>query len=320
MSHAIFSSNSNAIQKILPCFPGYAMGGIIPTFELERPYLEQTKSDLESGIIKIKQQMDKIKNDSGVQQQLRLLNQQAKQFEENLKRTEKRIKECQGDEEGLSSFEIMLPIDYSRSGIEYRDTADESESMHFIVLKRQSAEQQLSKFTEHLTQMRYLPSVVDLVDQVSRMILDQYQDQEVCLLGSFITLSRVRVIDPIVIRKHAVLSDQLIQTKTASKFSVISEAVLGGAFIGFGTNISNNTLSESSSSQEIKKVVSQMHTFSFISQGAIPTTDNFSLWDTYNNWKKKLITDQHCGFPVAFKVRKLTDILEENGLKEENRS
>ncbi|MGR3973009.1 MAG: hypothetical protein QRY72_00275 [Candidatus Rhabdochlamydia sp.] len=319
MSHSVLSSRAYSSPHEIPCLPGYTMGGIVLTSELQIPSLEQQKYEFENAISKAEIEKDQIKDNTGIEIQTKLvvLSRNINQLREKLKEIENKIQSYQQDKESLSSFETMLPIDYKRSGVEYRNTADESEKMHFIVIKKQSAKSQLTKFTEHLTQMRYLPSVIDLIEQVSQAVLDQDHDQEVCLLGCFITTSRVRVMDPIVMRTKACLSQQLKQLQTASKFSVISEAVLGGAFIGFGTNITNNSISESKNQQEIKKITSSMHAFSFISQGAIPTTEHFNLWEAYNSWKAKILKDQHCGFPIAFKVRKLTDILEENGLGEE---
>merc|ERR1712154_238450 len=139
------------------------------------------------------------------------------------------------------------------------------------------------------------------------------EKHEVFLLGSFVTLSRVRAFDPIILREDAILNEELLEQK--GKYSVITESVLGGVFVGFGTRISTTLENTSSLKHEsAKEIASSLDSFSFVSQGAIPITEqvNFSLWDTYNSWKKKISMESNCGFPIAFKVRSLTDILLEN--------
>lgn len=329
MTQAVFASQGQSIQRVLPCFPGYAMGGIILTSELELPYLEQEKCDITEEIQRINLQKKKLTHNSEpsttastvsdsnlaatAQKTMFMLNRQIQQLEASFKSIEEKIKKFEVEKSGHFSFETMLPIDYSRSELDYRYRADESENMHFIIIKKHSVADQIDSFADHLTKMRYLPTVIDLINQISQTILKQSQqeNQEVCLLGSFVTLSHVRVMDPIVLRQDAILSDQLRDPAKAARYSVISESVLGGVFIGFGTRILKN---QDSSSDDAKSVASHLHVFSYVSQGAIPPTDNFNLWDTYNGWKKRLTTDVHCGFPIAFKVRKLTDVLQENGL------
>jgi hypothetical protein len=317
MSQAIFTSGTSQLQRIIPCFPGYAMGGIIRTGELELPHLQQQIVDLSHQIEINQTQKDEVLKRKREEENPLVINytMQNKKLQKTLEKTCKNLKEFQEEKEESPFSETMLPIDYDRSCLDYRHRSDESESMHFIIIKRQSAQAQISSFTKHLTKMRYLPAVVDLVDQVTETILSQAkeEDQEVCLLGSFITLSRVRVIDPIVIREDAVLSQEIRKEQTASKYSVISETILGGVFIGFGSRISK-IQNVDTATNDPKSITSKLTTFSFVSQGAIPSTNNFDLWTTYNNWKEKLTTNPHCGFPIAFKVRNLTDVLKENNL------
>ena len=333
MSQAIFTSQNTSMQRVLPCFPGYAMGGLILTSELEIPYLKEEKANLEEEIVKVENQKKKVKEQSqetqiNPQKEISLLNSQIKQLQSLLKKSEAKLKVFKDEREDTSAFETMLPLDINRTVLDYRRRSDESENMHFIVFKTQSMKQQIDNFANHLTQMRYLPAVMELVDQVSKTILNQpmQENQEICLLGSFITLSHVRVMDPIVLRKDAVLSPQ-IKDKHA-KYSVISETVLGGAFIGFGNLMGQVKFDEGKEklesqegkakekleSQGAKPLASRLQVFSFVSQGAIPDTNQFNLWQTYNSWKKKLTTNPHCGFPIAFRVRSLTDVLKENGV------
>jgi hypothetical protein len=294
------------------------MGGVILTSELEIPYLEQEKIEIEEQIQRITKLKTGLKNSGaqGLQLQAKLLalSNQEKTLKSQEQKITNKVLEFQKQEPASLSFESMLPIDYSQSDLDYRYRSDESENMHFIILKRQSTQEQIDNFADHLTQMRYLPGVIDLIKQISGTILKQTQgDQEVCLLGSFITLPHVRVMDPIVIRKDAVLDERLMNPTQAAKYSVITEAVLGGVFIGFGSTLSKASSEDSSNKTDVQSLTSSMRLFSFVSQGAIPSTDHFNLWDTYNSWKKRLTSERHCGFPIAFKVRRLIDVMRENG-------
>ncbi len=292
------------------------MGGIIRTGDLELPYLEQQIMDLYTEIQNIESQKVRLKVPSNEikdpQRELAIFCSRIEKLKLTITNVSKLIEAFQKDKEESPFSETMLPVDYNRSRLEYRHRSDESENMHFIIVKKQTAKTQIEDFTQHLTKMRYLPTVIGLIEQISGSVLNQAKqdDQEVCLLGSFITLSHVRVIDPIVIRENAKLSKELTNRETAVKYSVISESVLGGVFIGFGVRISKHQEVE----QDVKSITARLHAFSFVSQGAIPPTESFNLWDTYNSWKKKLTSDEHCGFPIAFKVRNLIDVLEENGI------
>ena len=318
MSTSVFTSGSNTLQRVLPCHPGYAMGGIIRTGELELPYLEQQVDDLDHTIKKIEELKASILSGpqtAGMdpQKQVLIYSAQIKSKETFKRQLCEKLKAYQQEKEEAPYIEDMLPIDYSVSKLDYRYRSDESENMHFVTLKKQSTQSQISDFASHLTKMRYLPEVTDLVDQLSKSILDEtrQEDQEVCLLGSFVTLSHVRVIDPIVIRQDAELGETFTQRDQAEKYSVITESVLGGVFIGFGSRVTGSR-EPGQGARDPREVASSLSSFSFVSQGAIPETHHFNLWETYNSWKKKITSDTRCGFPIAFKVRKLMDVLKEN--------
>lgn len=312
-----FTSESNIIQRALPCFPGYAMGGIIRTGDLEIPYLEQEISNLSNKIKTLQENRERLSHDKEKQRQLVACVYQIDELKSIQEKMITKINKFIEEKKKDHFVEMMLPVDYSRSNLNYQHRSDESENMHFIIVKQQSAKSQIENFTDYLTRTHYLPTIIELIEQITQSILKQAKEnQEVCLLGSFVTLSRVRVIDPIVIREDAELDAEFKNPEIAAKYSVISESVLGGVFIGFGTRISKQQEPEQEPDQDkktIQSITSDLHTFSFVSQGAIPATENFNLWDTYNSWKKKLTSDKHCGFPVAFKVRSLLDVLKENG-------
>jgi len=127
--------------------------------------------------------------------------------------------------------------------------------------------------------------------------------QEVCVLFSYMTLSKVRMLDSIVLHKGAAL-ESLIKEKNIDQYSVIAQTILGGAFIGFG--------SRCSSEEDLGDDPSHFQSLSFISQGAIPPEQTFDLWSTYVKWKKQLLSAPENGFPLAYKLRPLKDILREN--------
>lgn len=312
----VFTTGSNLIQRTLPCFPGYAMGGIIRTGDLELPYLEQQKEDLFAEINKIEKRKKNVSQLNDPQKEFAIYRIQVEKLLLTVAKVTALIENYQKEKDESPFSETMLPIDYKRSRLEYRFSSNESENMHFVIIKQQTAKKQIEEFTQHLTKISYLPSVIDLIEQITESVLNQaqHENQEVCLLGSFITLPHGRMIDPIYTRENAVLSKELTNETTAAKYSVISETVLGGVFIGFGIRISKQQEAEQDKLQDIKSITSALQIFSFVSQGAIPQTENFNLWDTYNNWKTRLTTNEHCGFPIAFKVRSLVDVLQENGL------
>jgi len=315
---ASLSKESGLISRVLPCYPGYAMGSIILNAELEIPYLEEQSSKLANEFERTMRLKEELKEGPGRQRMLNKYTLDSKRFSREIENIRKKIDAFQNDQSEDLFYREMLPIDYRMSNIEYKHRAEESENMHFIVLKKEASEAQLTEFGDHLTKMQYLPAVVELIDQISKSVLNEahQKGQEVCLLGSFITLSKVKVFDPIVVRKEAVLNKAFQDKEKVSKYSVIVESILGGVFIGFGNRtIHENEEKEPSEMEKEKRAksfTSTFHTFSFVSQGAIPQTQTFNLWDTYNSWKERLLLGDHSGFPIAFKVRNLGDILEEN--------
>jgi hypothetical protein len=140
---------------------------------------------------------------------------------------------------------------------------------------------------------------------------------EITLLGSYITLPRVRVLDPVKIRKDAKISNELKQQ--SRDHYVLTEAILGGAFFGFGIRTSKigHESDETERGKDIRAITSRISTMSFISQGAIPkinkSAEKVSLWDVYTSWKEVLEED-HSGYPVGVRFRNLWDILEEENV------
>ncbi|PCI75156.1 hypothetical protein COB21_05985 [Candidatus Aerophobetes bacterium] len=325
-SQAAFVSGAGVLDRVLPCHSGFAMGGVISRADLELPYLFQRASNLEldaQRIKTLKAQITKPSPASGsgggtavtvtksgaAQYQMNQYTVQQRKVKKSLEATLEAIKEMQKESEQDDSFAgKMLPIDYRISHIGYKHLSSNAENMHYVVLKGQGAKNELASFARHLAKMQYLPAVMDLVDQVSSTILDMVRrEQEVCVIGSFISLARIKSLDPVAIREDATLDTDLVEN--AERYRVITETVLGGVFIGFGTR---TTVTPEPNSA--RTIASSLNVFSFVSQGAIPLSDEFDLWKTYNAWKRTLVTDEHSGFPIAFKVRELMDVLTENGL------
>jgi len=332
------SAKFDSAQSVISYLPGYAMGIIVPTTELEIPNLKREIASLESEkekekgkVDNLNQEVRSINNRSDLSEAEKLQQRNFRQkianqcqmaireLESSISRVHQKIRTFerhQEEEKDSSSVGEMLPIDHNLTKLVIvENRSNESENMHSIVVKQDSTQIEFDLFASHLTGMQYLPRVVELVNQIAQTILYQAkeQNQSIFLLGSFITLARERVLDPIIVREQADISDNLL--KKADRYSVICQTVLGGVFIGFTAILSKDQEVEKHSffdKKEIELLSSGFHTFSFVSQGAIPPpSQTFSLWDTYNNWKKKLLEDKNSGFPIAYKVRNLKDILQE---------
>lgn len=156
------------------------------------------------------------------------------------------------------------------------------------------------------------------------------QKKKVNLMGSFITLSRTKVIHKIELDDKEQISDYL--KDNAKNYYVLTEAVLGGVFLGWQeisnlSNLSNqnnlnniNNVSNSSSSVDSNEFLFKENysLFKFICQGAIPKMDksikNANLWSVYTSWKEKLQIDENTGYPIRFKYKELSDVLKSNGI------
>jgi hypothetical protein len=153
----------------------------------------------------------------------------------------------------------------------------------------------------------YLPtsSLKQIANVADNMLTDR---EEISIVGSFVCVPRVRILDPLILRRNAV-NKKLI--RGAKDYCVLTEAVLGGVFFGIGNF--------SAKSKREAQLQSQPSSEEKQSQGVIPKTsqdpENTDLWSVYQDWKKTMNEDPYSGYPIGFKSRELKDILRENGIE-----
>lgn len=136
---------------------------------------------------------------------------------------------------------------------------------------------------------------------------------KIAVVGAFVTLERVRRITPLIIQNGTLLSSELLHN--SDQYYILNEAVLGAFLLAMGKEI---TTSEPAPETNRKDFLTTMATISFISQGVIPKHDRdlskINLWTTYVDWVETLKEDPYGGYPIGFKVRSLTSVLQENRL------
>ncbi len=219
-------------------------------------------------------------------------------------------------------WEPTLPID-SRSVIKTEKRAFPSERLSHVILE-QSQEGDTLQMVENevrgLVNDLFLQDVssysfvtTEMLSVLSRRISKMIEtSSKVALMGSFITLPKVRIMDPILVRQNGISEDL---KANATHYNVISEAVLGAVFLGFGKYVEVNT-----GPATIEQITSTMSVFSFISQGAIPKVSkefsDMNLWKVYLSWKEILETDPDSGYPIALRARELTDVLKNDNKME----
>ncbi len=334
----VHSLNGGGVEgpDILPMYPGYALGGIIPKKVLELASYQRSLEKLQDSI---KDQRSKrleldgsesyLKESKEVQLGMRdtrdlALAQSIREHQHVFTQIGK-LRKDEADSPLLFSAIETLPIDYSLSKMRIENLGFESEVLDHLIFTKKEAQQlgqlqeQVDRFISRLflkaASSVFLPS--NMLEGVTQGIKEVLQtESQVSLVASFIELYRVRVFDPIVIRKGAQISSEL--KKNAADYLVLSGAVLGAVFLGIGRHASQSTQDPLEGKRSNEEVMSSFSTVSFISQGAIPKTNrdanDVNLWSVYNNWKDVLLKDPNTGYPIAFKTRKLQDVLKENNL------
>lgn len=120
--------------------------------------------------------------------------------------------------------------------------------------------------------------------------------QQVELCASFICLDRVQSYGPLSIRNSkAVLNEKLIEN--AFRLYVITECLLGGLFLGYRTHTTAKT-----SNLSVEEIA-------IISKGTISPIIPGNLNASYRSWKESLLNNHHAGYPIAYKVKSLKEIL-----------
>lgn len=323
-------------QDVLPMYPGYAMGHLIRKGDFLAPIYRRkllsikTRIDLleaekKENLADTSDESDKAKLIAIYTANTTKLNNEKKAILKNLEEIEK--------EKSDSLVDTVLPIDQKRTYPQYVPNAHSfsEESSRILITKpakgniEKEVRAQIDSFINKDLGVpgessAYLPrkTLDDFAKRITHM-LDQ--SSSVILIGSFITLSRIKRLDPIVLRESAISADLIAN---AHKYYVLAEAVLGGLFLGFGEEHRfQSTLAPATStpaSPSVGQSAAQgamIRNVSFVAQGALAnlTAEDQDLWSIYVSWRKHLMEGEHTGYPIGFKVRELAEVLRENDIQ-----
>ena len=310
--------------KELPMLNGYTIGGIIKKNDLELFHWEKFRSDQFQKLAEIQMKIEERKKSASyslspkdemlllcdlyeIQQITKTALNMAN---ENIIRLYKA---------GISSFSLeeTLPIDRSCSvrRIEKDSDAVEKTSV-FTFCRSEGVRAEMDEFVtqlfpENIPVSCLIPGTLDkLVSGITSMLRTS---GKVELIGSVINLERVKVMDPVVFRKNAIISDNLI--KNCSNYYVLTESVLVGVFFGYAKSISGSGISSDS---QLKESTASFSMINYFSQGALPKIDcrldHFNPWQVFNSWREALLSNPEAGYPFCFRYRNLKDILIENNI------
>jgi hypothetical protein len=309
-------------SDILPVYPGFALGCIISQSDLYLPIYEKKRASLEEALERATQDKDKEKerekfkaSDNEMKQKV-MANHAAKilKLRNDLDQVCNKINELIKTA-SLFPIEEPLPLDYKCVQLRNENRSFKYERMNHVLFT--SNDHVSSKVKTFVSQLflqdapSLLPGTLEAMVSNIETVL-QTTDARVALIGSFICLERVKVIDPLIIRPNTKLSAELINK--SSQYYVLSEAVLGAVFLGIGKDVSIKGEAHDIATDQER--ISKLTTVSFISQGVIPKLNpkiqDINLWNVYVDWKEALVSDPHSGYPIGFKVRRLQNVLEEN--------
>lgn len=304
-----------SVSEVVPMYVGYAVGSIIKKEEILLPIKIQEMQLVQTQLNAVESQKQMLSpKDQQRQEKVCVYNFKINNFNKQLgdltKEVERLIKKV-----SVAAIEEHLPLDI-QSKMRTDKTAFQSERLKQIRFQMCSEKTNESFESDIKNDVQAFISDLFLEDANQNILPNGSLEslaraiQGICksnfgafLIGSFITLNRVRTIDPITLRKGAIISENL--KKNAHDYYVLTEAVLGAVFLGVGQW-------QSESRETGMNNISMFH---FISQGAIPkvsqTFQGCDLGAVYVDWKDKL-ADELTGYPIRFKFRKLADILEEN--------
>lgn len=316
------------ISDVLPMYPGYALGGIITEANLYLPLFEKKQANLYAELTDLKQKKAAEEASASykamaAEDQQRVTNVYAKKILTIQKGLTELAKKIQDLIEQANPFPIeeSLPLDPRSAKIRSENRSFKTERLnHLLFSNKSDVLARVQGFVSQLflqdAPLTVLPrgTLEAMAHSIENLL--GVLDSEVTLVGSFITLERVKMIDPLVIRPNARIRKEYVVN--AEKYYVLTEAVLGGVFLGLGKSISAAAAKDGEGDEKWK---SSLLTISFISQGAIPKLNHklqeVNLWEVYNNWKETLLEDPESGYPIGFKVRSLQNVLEENHLTPE---
>jgi hypothetical protein len=304
-------------------YPGYGLGCLISEADLLMPEYQMERLSIEKKLLETEEKQESIEKTlayMSLSAKSRQLSVNPCIFEKikikkNLSEISKKIDLMNQNSEAINIREF-LPWDENKIVVKSVNRAFSSEIVkHVFFTSIDYIEEDLESFFNNLFSQQYNNSAIipvgileGLTNDIKKLVS---RKTTVAVVGSFITLNRVRMLDPLVFREGAILSNKL--RENASKYYVLTQAILGGVFLGLGKQIS---VHNHSSEDETLKLMSNLSSISFFCQGAIASfksqLDQINVWEAYSEWKKKLINDSEAGYPIKFTVRCLPNILEEN--------
>lgn len=312
-------------SAILPSYPGYALGSIIGESELRLPLYQKRRIELNEELERTTQALEVASNaEKRNQTHLNEYPIMILRYKKEIESIDEKIKECIN---GINFFEIQeaLPLDDKYVKLYNDKRCFKMERLnHITFTKQESYLNRLESFVADLflqdAPRTFLPtgSLEAIEKSIQSIVNSAAARVRVTVVGSFITLEKQKRIDPLVIRPNTRMREEL--TKNASKYFVLTEAVLGAVFLGIGKAIEVDASEKSEKATELdsKKILSNFATVSFISQGAIPRLNrdiqDVNLWSTYVDWKDSVVKDEDSGYPIGFKVRSLENVLQENNM------
>jgi len=303
-------------HRELPGQHGYAIGSLIRKSVLDLRDLENEKSKLREELDALYLQRQREINStcfSLMGDHLRGI--QLEDFDDNIRSIfrkleiiRQKIKEIKQGDIFMLASEEALPLEDKMRIQESEPRASELYD-EFTFEKSQDNEKELDRLVAFVFNQN-IPISCLPVGSMDTLISEIKSVANVackifCVI-SVIRLPRTRILDPVIIRKNARLSDNLL--RNCSDYCVLTGEVLGGIFFAFEKSIPGV---ESSNGASCPYRLSRV---SVVSAGAIPTTHCDDLKQMYRNWKDALLKNSCSGLPLHFIYRNLADVLEENGI------
>lgn len=203
-----------------------------------------------------------------------------------------------------------LPLEPYHVSIKSAVDSYQSEKLDQMTFSTESlpqVDQKVEAFIRGLGNLQQLLDIRERDSIVHSIATLVAQSKSVVLLGSFITLGRVKVPEALKARKFTPIDKWI--TQDPSKTYVLTEEILGGVFLGIGTLPFEFMLAG-----DTKMTLSNVNV---VCLGAFPRQiGDGQLWSLYSSWKENLIENPTSGCPIMFKAVPLTQVLQ----KDENLS
>ena len=310
---------------MFPMRPGYALGCLIKEADLSLPYYSQQQQRLVEELKTVQQKkksemtLTESSQDTTMEKTKKLqvivdnYNKLLIPLQIRLAQMDQKIKNL-FDETANFEIEESLPLD-ARAKIHTQDRAFQSERFQeFCFENKNTFREDWGSFIGNLfledNPFSLLP--VGALDQMALQVghLLTSGNAKVTVIGSVVTLSRVKVIEPMVVRKT--IAQHL--KNDPSKYYVLYEAILGGVFLGISKDVSTTEKNPHLENARSSSLLS----ISYVSQEALAKPSGKLqeqvLKIIYESWKEALEKDTKNGFPIKFKVRSLKSVLQENGI------